>query len=355
MRYLLLGVIFMFSFEIQSIEQKDRIVSGIQEFIPYSIEVPLSEGFLQVSEKHQIYYATYGNPNGIPVVILHGGPGIGCSDEYSRFFDLNKWYVIMFDQRGTMRSKPFACMEENTTQHLVADIEKLRIHMGIQQWVVFGNSWGSCLALIYGESYPESCLGFILEGTFLGREKDISFFRDMGKMSASAYEDFLTNIPTKEQDDIPKACYQRLMDSDPQIHMKMARALMRYQLLNTNNPPNIEIIQKALSDDHFILSFIRTFVHYAIHQCFLQPNQVIANVNNIVCHPCIIVHGSLDTVCPLEQGALLHENWPNSELWVIEGAGHSCKEKAIANALAEATKTFILKIHEFEDLASQKF
>lgn len=347
MRYLLLSLISILSFEIQSTEQKDHIVSAIQEFIPYAIEVPLTEGYLQVSEKHQIYYATYGNPNGVPIVVLHGGPGIGCSDEYTRFFDLNNWHVIMFDQRGAMRSKPFACMEENTTWHSVTDIEKLRIHMGIQQWVVFGNSWGSCLALIYGESYPESCLGFILEGTFLGRDKDISFFRDMGKVSLSAYADFLTNIPQEEQNDIPKACYQRLMDPDPEVHMSMARALMRYHLVNTNNPPSAEIIQKTLSDDHFILSFIRTFVHYAIHQCFLQPNQVLANVSKIVRHPCIIVHGSLDTVCPLEQGALLHENWPNSELWIIEGAGHSCREAAIANALAEATKTYILKMQEF--------
>lgn len=346
MRYLLLSLISMLSFEIQSIEQKDHFASTVKEFIPYSIEVPLTEGYLQVSEKHQIYYATYGNPNGVPVVILHGGPGIGCSDEYSRFFDLNNWHVIMFDQRGAMRSKPFACMEENTTQHSVIDIENLRIHMGIQQWVVFGNSWGSCLALTYGQSYPESCLGFILEGTFLGRDKDISFFRDMGKVSANAYADLLINIPPEEQDDVPKACYQRLMDSDPKVHMSMARALMRYQLLNTNNPPSAEIIQETLSDDCFILSFIRAFVHYAIHQCFLQPNQVLANVSKVIHHPCIIVHGALDTVCPLEQGALLHENWPNSELWIIEGAGHSCREAAIANALVEATKTFILKMRE---------
>lgn len=338
MRYLLLGLTFIFSFQIQ------LIVSNEKEFVPYSIERPHTEAYLQVSEKHQIYYATYGNPNGIPVVVLHGGPGMGCSDEYSRFFDLNNWHVIMFDQRGAMRSKPFACMDENTTQDSVTDIEKLRIHLGIQQWVIFGHSWGSCLALIYGESYPESCLGFILQGTFLGREKDISFFRDMGKVSRSAYEDFLTNIPLEEQNDIPKACYQRLMDSDPKVHMSMARAVMRYQLMNTKNPPNIEIVQKTLSDDRFMLSTSRAFVHYGIHQCFLQPNQVLENVSKVIYHPCIIVHGSSDTICPLEQGALLHENWPNSELWIIEGAGHSLREKAIANALIDATEKLILKL-----------
>ena len=338
MKYLLLTLIHLTSSQL-----KNDPVCTVKEFIPYSIEVSSTQGYLQVSEKHQIYYATYGNPKGIPVVVLHGGPGLGCSDEYSRFFDLNKWHVIMFDQRGTSRSKPLACMDENTTQHSISDIESLRTHLGIQEWVVFGHSWGSCLALIYGESHPNSCLGFILEGVFLGREQDISFFRDMGKTSASAYADFLTSIPQKEQNDVPKACYQRLISSDPEVHMSMARALMRYQLLNTNNPPSPEIVQKVLEDDSRVLSLVKNFVHYNFHKCFLQPNQVLANLSKITHHPSIIVHGSLDTVCPIEQASLLHKNWQNSELQIIEGAGHSCKEPAIIKALEEATKTFISK------------
>lgn len=348
MKHLLTCLLFMISFEVQSLEERDFFVNSIKKFVPYSVEVPITKGHLQVSEKHQIYYATYGNPNGIPIVVLHGGPGIGCSDEYSRFFDLNKWYVIMFDQRGAMRSQPFACMEDNTTQHSVADIEKLRIHLGIQRWVVFGHSWGSCLALVYGQSYSAACLGFILEGIFLGRDKDISFFRDMGKVSPSAYADFLTNIPHEEWNDIPQACFQRLMDSNPDVHMCMARALMRYQLLHTKNPPNSEIIEKILKDDHFILSFMRAFVHYAIHHCFLQPNQVLAHLNQIDHLPCTIVHGSLDIVCPREQASLLHKNWPNSELWIINGAGHSLKEESIAKALIQETEKFILKVQGFQ-------
>jgi proline iminopeptidase len=310
----------------------------------YQVQTPRTEGYLQVSQKHQIFYAAYGNPEGIPVVVLHGGPGMGTTNEYTRFFDLAEWNVVMFDQRGAMRSIPFACMEENTTQDSIEDIETLRNQLGIQQWVVFGHSWGSCLGLAYGETYPKSCLGFILEGVFLGREQDISFFRDMGKGSISAYEDFLTNIPLEEQNDIPKACYQRLMDPNPEVHMNMARALMRYQLLNSSKPQSPEVIKKVLSDERFILSFIRSFVHYAYNKCFLQPNQIIADINKVVHFPAIIVHGSLDVVCPPEQAYLLHDNWSNSQLWIIEGAGHSCSEPAIAHALTQATDSFILNM-----------
>ncbi len=342
-------IVFLFTFKLQTSEGKIQrdIVNSAKEFIPYSVATPLTEGYLQVSEKHYLYYATYGNPMGIPVVILHGGPGIGSHDDYTRFFDLNYWHVVMFDQRGAIRSKPFACMEDNTTQHSVNDIENLRISLNIPKWVVFGHSWGSCLALVYGEEHPESCLGFILEGTFLGREQDIAFFREMGKTSREAYEDFLTHFSPEEEKNIPQACYQKMMDPDSKIHMNMARVIMRYQLLNTINPPTSKVIDHVLSNDAFILSFTRAFVHYAIHHCFLQPNQVLANINKIGYLPAILVHGSMDSVCPLEQALLLHESWKNSELWIIEGAEHSCKEPAITNSLVKATEAFILKIHGF--------
>ncbi len=305
-------------------------------------KTPLKEGYLQVSEQHQIFYATYGNPQGHPVIVLHGGPGIGCDDEYCNLFDLAKWHVILLDQRGAMRSKPFACMEDNTTQNSVEDIEKLRVHLGIDKWAVFGHSWGSCLGLVYGETHPRSCLGFILEGIFLGRDADISFFRDMGKLSKTAYDELLKNIPLEEQNDLPQACYKRVMHPDPAVHMKIARALMRYQLVNKNNPPSEEIVNKILSDDTFILSFVRAFVHYAMNQCFLKPNQVLNNISKINHLPCTIVHGSLDTVCPLAQGVLLHENWPNSQLRIIDRGGHSLREEAIAKSVKEATDEFTL-------------
>jgi pimeloyl-ACP methyl ester carboxylesterase len=144
--------------------------------LSYPIQAPYQEGYLRVSDKHEIFYALYGNPQGIPAVVLHGGPGIGCTEALSSFFDLTRFHLIMFDQRGAMRSKPFACMEENTTQHLIQDIERLKEHLHIDKWIVFGNSWGSLLAILYGERYPNSVHGFILQGVFLGREEDLPLF-----------------------------------------------------------------------------------------------------------------------------------------------------------------------------------
>lgn len=303
----------------------------------YPISQPQTEGYLQVSQKHQICYATYGNPEGIPVVVLHGGPGLGYSDEDTYFFDPASWHIVMFDQRGAMRSRPFACMEENTTQHSVNDIELLREHLGVDQWVVFGGSWGSCLALAYGEQHPEACLGFILRGVFLGREQDIGFFKNMGKRSPEAYQTLLTHFSEEEQSSVPQSCYQKLMDPNPEIHNAMARALLRYSITNTTTPPSMLQVEEMLKNDHFNLSFMRSFVHYALHQCFLQPNQILSQLDRISHLPAIIVHGALDTVCAPEQARQLHENWKTSQLWIVEDSGHSSREPGIAKALIKAT------------------
>lgn len=338
MKKWLLGSMVMAMCEAQAIEIAPMQEAAITTFVPFSVEKPLSEGYLQVSEKHSLYYATYGNPQGIPVVVLHGGPGVGCGDHYTRFFDLNRWRVVMLDQRGVMRSKPFACMEENTTQELIHDIEKLKEHLNITQWVVFGHSWGSCLGLLYAEEFPKSCLGFILEGIFLGREQDIGFFRNLGKRSLSAYEELLRHFSEEEQKDIQQACYQKIMDPDPVIHNAMARALLRYQMLNALHPPSPEIVEQVLSDERFALSFVRAFVYYAVHSCFLRPNQVLEEIKSIADLPAIIVQGSEDLVCPLSQASALHALLKNSQLWVIEGAGHSIKEPLIAEGLMKATE-----------------
>ncbi len=308
----------------------------------YPVEPPYTEGYLQVSEKHHLYYATYGNPEGVPVVILHGGPGAGCKDDYTQFFDLKLWRVVMFDQRGAMRSTPFASMEENTPQNSILDIEALRKHLGIRQWAVFGNSWGSCLALLYGQAHADSCLGFILEGTFLAREQDIGFFKNMGKYSRGAFDELLSHIPVDEQNDFPKACHKKVMDPDPAVHMAMARALMRCILLDASNPPAAERVEKMLSNDRIILSCMRAIAHYAYHQCFLEPNQLLSNMAAIQHLPGYIVHGALDSVNPPEQAHDLHTHWKNSTLCIIEGAGHSCFEPAIATALANVTDAFLL-------------
>ena len=320
---------------------------GIPLFIPmnnahaYPISPPRTEGYLQVSQKHQIFYAAYGNPEGIPVVFLHGGPGIGCTHEGSRFFDLKRWNVIMFDQRGSMRSTPFASMEENTTQHSINDIEALRQYLGIRRWYVFGCSWGSCLALAYGEEHPEACLGFILGGIFLGREQDISFFKDMGEQSPEAYQRLLSHFSQEEQRNLPQSSYQKIMDPDPSINVGMARELIRYAMTNTKTPPSPTQIEEMLKDDRFNLSFARAFMHYILHQCFLQPDQILSQLQRISDLPAIIVHGSLDIICVPEQAKQLHQNWEKSQLWMVEGCGHSPQELGIASALTKATDTFL--------------
>ncbi len=310
----------------------------------YPISEPREEGYLQVSAKHQIFYAVYGNPDGIPVVVLHGGPGLGCSNELSRFFDLTRWNVIMFDQRGAMRSRPFACMEENTTEYSISDIEALREHLKIPRWVVFGGSWGSCLGLLYGQKHPQACLGFILRGIFLGREEDITFFKNMGKASPSTYLELLSHLEEEERKDLPLACYQRIMNPDSNVHMDIARALMRYQMMNSSDSSQME---EVLQNDQFVLSFMRSFLHYAVHLCFLEPNQILSQMERIHHLPAIIVHGSSDAICATEQAILLHSYWKRSELWIIEGAGHSWDEPKIANALVRASDSFMMRLSSY--------
>lgn len=303
-----------------------------------SSSVQGAEGYLEVSEKHQIYYSSYGNENGIPVVVLHGGPGLGCNEKDSRFFDLSRYFVVMFDQRGAMRSKPFGCMDENTTQDSIRDIEALRKHLGIEKWAVFGGSWGSLLAVVYGQAHPESCLGFVLRGIFLGREQDIRLFCVNEETATEAHQEFLRQIPKDEQNDLLAASYKKVMDPDPEVHVNFAKNFMRYHLLRTSNSPN-SVIEKILQNEQLVVSMVRAVLHYASHQLFLQPNQILSNMERIAQLPAVIVHGSADINCLPEQARLLHQNWERSRLWMIDAGGHSADDPAIAPALLKATNS----------------
>ncbi len=303
-------------------------------------ELPREQGYLRVSEKHELFFARYGNPEGIPVVVLHGGPGGGGYEKPLPFFDLSRFNVVMFDQRGASRSKPFACMEENTTQHSIADIETLRMHLGIHKWLVFGGSWGSLLGVLYGEAHPESCLGFILTGVFLGREQDIRLLQYTEK-AKEHYQQFILNIPEDERAELIAACYKRVMDPDPEVHMKMARAVLRYHLISTTSSLNSAWIDSLLNDNQFTLGLTRTVLHYASHQLFLYPNQALAEVQKVSHLPAIIVQGNADINCLPEQAELLHQNWKNSQLWMIDGGGHNMDQSAISAALTRAANSFI--------------
>jgi len=302
----------------------------------YPIHSARQEGYLQVSDKHQIFYALYGNPSGVPVVVLHGGPGMGCSDRFSRFFDLDRFNVVMFDQRGAMRSKPFACMEENTTQQSLGDIEKLRTHLGIKRWVVFGGSWGSLLGILYGEAYPESCLGFVLTGIFLGREQDIQLFSKRGE----AYQCFLQHFSDEEQCNLLSSSYQRIMSLDPKEHMIVARAFFRYIMASTIYTQDQSVVESLLKDDRLVLSMSRAVLHYANHRLFLYPNQALLEIQHVSHLPAVIIQGRSDLNCPSEQAELLHQHWKNSTLCLIEEGGHSGDDPATVDALINASDQF---------------
>ncbi|MBP7075213.1 MAG: prolyl aminopeptidase [Rhabdochlamydiaceae bacterium] len=311
----------------------------------YPITQPREEGYLKVSDIHNLYYAVYGNPNGIPVVVLHGGPGAGCSDVLSRFFDLKEWNVIMFDQRGAMRSEPFCCMEENSPQHSVDDIEALRKHLGIEKWVVFGGSWGSTLAVLYGQEHPEHCIGFILRGVFLGREQDyLHLLHGMGRIFPEAYKPFLNYIPEEERSDLLSAYYRRIMDPNPEVHMEAARVFMEFDAVCSTHAPSPEEVKKVVQNDRFSLSITRPFLYYSVNRFFLEPNQILSRMDKIAHLPAIIINGRWDAVTLPEMAFSLHQSWPNSILWISPQGGHSSNDPAIAKALAKASDLFIEKI-----------
>lgn len=311
----------------------------------YPIQTPRQEGELKVSSIHTLFYATYGNPNGIPMVVLHGGPGAGCTDSLSRLFDLNRWNVVMFDQRGAMRSTPFACMDENTPQHSVADIETLRTHLGIKEWVVFGGSWGSTLAILYGQAHAKQCLGFILRGIFLGREQDyLHLFYGMGKVFPEAYDPFFHYIPEEERHDLLSAYHERIMDPDPAIHLDAARVFMRFDLMCSMHLPQLAEYEKLLQNDRFILGTTRAFLHYSVHRFFLEPNELLSHMHKIAHLPALIVHGRWDAICLPDMAYSLYQKWPKSALWMIQDGGHSANDPPIARALATATDFFADKV-----------
>lgn len=319
---------------------KSFIFAVISTFIALSahaMEKLIEEGYLQVSNIHQIYYAVYGNPEGIPVVVLHGGPGGGGKNDAIRLFDLDRYRVVLFDQRGAMRSRPFACMDENTTQNSIEDIEALRKALGIDKWIVWGGSWGSLLAMLYGESYSDSCLGFILYGIFLGRPEDIQLFE---KKNDAAYEEFIKFFPEGERSDLLLASYSRIMDPNPEVHMEMARTLLRFHFMNTKGVPNPAAIESFVKDEKAALSLGRAVLHYATHKLFLQPDQVMQNIRMISHLPAVIITGDKDLVCPSDQAIKLHENWANSMLWIVKDGEHFSGDPKIAEALARAATLF---------------
>ncbi len=299
---------------------------------------PYQTGLLPVSELHQIYYEQSGNPAGKPVVVLHGGPGGGSVPFYRQFFDPAHYRIVLFDQRGCGHSKPHAELTENTTWHLVADIETLRTHLQIEQWVVFGGSWGSTLSLAYSQTHPDRCLGLILRGIFLLRKKEIDWFYQFGASNIfpDAWEEYLKPIPPAERGDLLTAYYQRLTSPDLTIRMEAARAWSVWEASTSKLLPDPELIDKFGADE-FAAAFARIECHYFVNKGFFEVEDLLLTGIDRIRHlPAVIVQGRYDVVCPMISAWELHQAWPEAEFVVIPDAGHSMTEPGIQTALLDA-------------------
>ena len=295
----------------------------------------------EVDEPHRLYVEESGNPEGIPVVFVHGGPGAGTQPGHRRFFDPQRYRIVLFDQRGCGRSAPHAHLEGNTTQALVADMESIRERLGIERWLVFGGSWGSTLGLVYAQTYPEHVLALVLRGIFLCRPRDVQWFYQDGasRLYPDHWEDFLEPIPAELRRDMVSAYYARLTGDNEVIRMAAAKAWSIWEA-RASTLRTREDVTEQFGAPYAALSLARIECHYFMHDCFLRPDQILRDVHRLADIPGVIVHGRYDTVCPVEQAWLLHRAWPQAQLRIVPAAGHSVVEPAIAAELVAATQRF---------------
>ncbi|MGO4703309.1 prolyl aminopeptidase [Dyella sp. 2RAB6] len=303
---------------------------------------PFDTGTLKVSPLHTLYYEQCGNPNGKPVVFLHGGPGGGINPSYRRFFDPKVYRIVLFDQRGCGKSTPHAELTDNTTWHLVADIERIREHLEIDRWQVFGGSWGSTLALAYAQTHPDKVTELVLRGIFMLRRWELEWFYQKGcdALFPDAWESYLAAIPEAERGDLMSAYHRRLTSTDPAVRVEAARAWSVWEAATSHlyqDPSHIA----SSGEDEFALAFARIECHYFVHGGFFEhDDQLLRNVERIRKIPAVIVQGRYDVVCPMRSAWDLHRAWPEAELRVVADAGHSALEPGIAHELLEATDRF---------------
>ena len=303
---------------------------------------PFNTFHLPVSDLHTIYIEESGNKNGKPVIFLHGGPGGGVDPKYRRYFNPDKWRIIMFDQRGCGKSTPFAELKENTTWDLVDDIEKIRNHLSIEDWVVFGGSWGSTLSLAYSQTYPNSCKGLILRGIFLVRKKEIDWFYQEGanNIFPDRWESFLAPIPVEKRDNLMQAYYEILTGNNHSKKIEAAKAWSTWEGSTVRLMQDENFISD-FSDEKFAEAFARIECHYFMNNCwFNSNNHLIENVDKIRHIPGVIIHGRYDIICPVVQAWDLHQAWPEADLHIIPDAGHSIFEEGIKDKILEYTEKF---------------
>ena len=301
---------------------------------------PYRSGHLTVDEIHTLYWEECGNPNGVPVLFLHGGPGSGLSPRHRQFFDPAYYRIVLFDQRGAGQSTPLGEVRNNTTPLLVQDIEQLRQMLGITRWLVFGGSWGSTLALAYGQAHPEACTGFVLRGIFLCTPREIDWFMNgIANFFPNIHAEFVKDIPLQERSDLLSAYCQRLFSDDPAVSLRAARTWSRYEGSCLHLLPHPEVVDE-FGADAVALGVGRLEAHYFRHLGFFSPDQLITNVSRIAHLPAVIVQGRYDVICPPQSAWALHQAWPSARLQVVEDAGHSAMEPGISSALVAATERF---------------
>ncbi len=322
-------------------------MTPLENLIPKNLTDPLypkidpyDSGWLAVTPPHQIYWEQSGNPRGIPVIFLHGGPGAGAGPIHRRFFDPAFYRIIIFDQRGAGRSRPLGCLSDNTTPLLIEDMERLRKMFQIERWLVFGGSWGSTLALAYAEAHAERCLGLILRGIFLCRPSEIHWFLyGLRAIFPEAWRTFAHFIPEGERKDLLQAYHRRLGNPDPEVHLPAARHWGAFEGSCSSLLPSPDTVAH-FSSDPVAIGLAKIEAHYFTHRIFLPENSLLENIRSIAHLPGVIVQGRYDGVCPIVTADDLHQAWPEAEYIVVPDAGHSAFEPGILRELVRAADRF---------------
>jgi proline iminopeptidase len=302
---------------------------------------PYDRGLLDVGDGHRVYWELCGNPRGKPVVFLHGGPGGGCSPTHRRFFDPEKYRILLFDQRGCGRSTPHASLEANTTWHLVADIERLREMLGIERWMVFGGSWGSTLALAYAETHASRVSELVLRGIFTLRRAELLWYYQEGAswMFPDKWERFLAPIPVEERGDLMAAYRKRLTHEDPAVRQAAARAWSLWEGETITLLPNQEYSDQ-FGDERYAIAFARIENHYFVNEGFFEEGQLIRDAHRLRNIPGVIIQGRYDIATPPRTAWDLHKAWPEAKFVMVPDAGHAATEPGIMHHLIETTDAF---------------
>ncbi len=303
---------------------------------------PHASGYLRVSDEHEIYYEECGNPQGKPAVFVHGGPGAGCDVRARRFFDPDAYRIILFDQRGCGRSRPHASLVDNTTWHLVDDMEQLRTHLKIDQWLVFGGSWGSTLALAYAQTHPQRMSEIVLRGIFMLSPFELRWFYQEGASALfpDFWEHYIAAIPPEERGDLIAAFYKRLTSDDRDTQVKAARAWSMWEAATSYLHVNEENVNRWGEED-FAIAVARIECHYFVNRGFFDSeDQLLKNVDRIRHIPAVIVQGRYDVICPMQTAWALHKAWPEADFRIVPDAGHSAFEEGNTHELVSATDQF---------------